>query len=231
MSNLLANYLSRSLHEFKKFFQHPDRFKMDMFQLKTESDLQKFVVGSDASIGGFSKAYWALTPQNTGLFYGNLDQTVPSQSKIESSGYAGIRSKILPPALFSSRTFNAEIYYYLVIRAKGDVNEWFVNLQTITYPSTILWQQKLNFKTPGEWETLYIPFNGFIRTNRGVVSKKNIKLNRDEIRTVGFSITRQNCDFSLELDWIAAMNTPTTFADVDLAAIEQENSRNESLGS
>ena len=41
-------------------------------------------------------------------------------------------------------------------------------------------------------------------------------LDRSSIRTVGLSLARQDGDFSLEIDYLRAMNTKNTLGDVDL---------------
>ena len=40
-------------------------------------------------------------------------------------------------------------------------------------------------------------------------------------RSVGFSIVRQPGEFALEIDWIKAMNTTSTFGDSDLLASDE----------
>ncbi|KAJ3197632.1 hypothetical protein HK101_002060 [Irineochytrium annulatum] len=41
-------------------------------------------------------------------------------------------------------------------------------------------------------------------------------MDRAKIKSVGFSIVRQTGDFSLELDWIKAVNTPDTVGETDI---------------
>ena len=41
-------------------------------------------------------------------------------------------------------------------------------------------------------------------------------LDRSAIRTIGLSVARQDGDFSLEIDYLRAMNTKNTLGDVDL---------------
>ena len=68
--------------------------------------------------------------------------------------------------------------------------------------------------------TLYqIPFRDFVLTSHGYVQKRQLEMNRAQVKTVGFSIVRQDGDFSLELDWIKALNTPDTFGDQDMVVM------------
>ncbi len=38
----------------------------ELYKLKTEQDLEEFIIGTDSDIGGESNAHWALTTQSTG---------------------------------------------------------------------------------------------------------------------------------------------------------------------
>jgi len=63
---------------------------------------------------------------------------------------------------------------------------------------------------------LKVPFRDFVLTSYGYVQPRQMAMNREKIKTVGFSIVRQPGDFRLELDWIKALNTKRTFGDHDL---------------
>ncbi|KAI9207628.1 complex I intermediate-associated protein 30-domain-containing protein [Polychytrium aggregatum] len=190
--------------------------EMPLFGCNSVEELEQFTVGSDADIGGLSEAYWGLTQDNTGLFWGNLSTEVPPGLRIERSGYAGIRSKERPLTLFSRPRFDTTLFRYLAIRAKGDTRQWFVNIQTDSLYPSYLYQHRLYFQRPGEWEVLMIPFRDFVLTSHGFVQKRQFPMERDKIKTVGFSLVRQPGDFALEVDWIKAMNTEKTFGDHDL---------------
>ncbi|KAJ3316138.1 hypothetical protein HDU76_002055 [Blyttiomyces sp. JEL0837] len=189
---------------------------LPMYQFNSVENLESFTVGSDADIGGLSEAYWGLTPQGTGLFWGKLSTEVPEGFKAEKSGYAGVRSKERPLTLFHRPRFDVSMFRYLAIRAKGDSRQWFVNIQSDSMYPSYLWQHRLHFQRPGEWETIMVPFRDFVLTSHGVVLRKQLQMDRTKVKTVGFSIVRQPGDFSLELDWIKAMNTPLTLGDRDL---------------
>ncbi|TPX30609.1 hypothetical protein SmJEL517_g05846 [Synchytrium microbalum] len=220
--SVINSYLRRSWKYMNQEVQSGLKFdlqwakEMQMFQFGTVDDLQEWIVGSDADIGGLSEAYWGLTPQNTGLFWGKLSTEIPPKSKLVRSGYAGIRSRERPITLFHRPTFDTSLFRYLSIRARGDSRLWFVNLQTETPFHGYLWQHRLQFHTPGEWETLMIPLRDFVLTANGIIQPNQITMNREKIKNVGFSIVRQSGDFALELDWIKVCNTPRTFGDLDL---------------
>lgn len=88
-----------------------------MAQIRNEQDLQQFVTGCDADIGGYSSVNLTLDDEGrgasvrrsvpmsgmnargcSGRFWGNLDATVPTArlhgEKIAQSGYAGFRTKV-----------------------------------------------------------------------------------------------------------------------------------------
>ncbi|KAI8801507.1 complex I intermediate-associated protein 30-domain-containing protein [Cladochytrium replicatum] len=122
----------------------------------------------------------------------------------------------MPLTLFHRPRLDTTLYRYLAIRARGDSRHWFLNLQADSLYPTHLWQHWIYFKTPGQWETVMIPFQDFVLTANGFVQARQIELDRAKVKTVGFSVVRQPREFSLEVDWIAALNTSTTLGDYDV---------------
>ncbi|KAJ3293659.1 hypothetical protein HK104_004297 [Borealophlyctis nickersoniae] len=219
---VISAYAKRSLEYVKDEaiavvkFDTSWKKEMPMFKFDSVENLEQWTVGSDANIGGKSEAYWGLTPQKTALFWGTLSSEIPEGVNISQSGYAGIRSKPRPYTLFHRPTFDTTHFRYLAVRAKGDTKQWFVNLKTPTTYDTYLWQHRLYFQRPGEWEIILIPFRDFVLTSHGYVQRRQPRINRGDLKSVGFSLVRQPGDFSLELDWIKAVNTPNTWGDVDM---------------
>ncbi|KAI8998373.1 complex I intermediate-associated protein 30-domain-containing protein [Gaertneriomyces semiglobifer] len=219
---VLSSYFRRSWDYISDQSSNTIKFSYDwksdlpMYKLNSVEALQDWVVGSDADIGGLSEAFWGLTNDRTALFWGKISTEIPQGAKLDRSGYAGIRSKEKQLTLFHRPRWDTSLYRYLAIRARGDTRQWFVNLQTDSMYPTYLWQHRLYFKNPGEWETIMIPFRDFVLTSQGYVQKRQLAMDRTKIKTVGFSIVRQPGDFSLELDWIKAINTPRTFGDYDV---------------
>ena len=200
--------------------------ELHLFNFSSVSDLEQWVMGSDADVGGLSKAQWGLTPQKTGLFWGTLSTRIPENSKLNSSGYAGIRSREKPLTLFHRPRLDTSLHRYLAIRAKGDTKQWFVNIQTDSLYPSFLWQHRLHFETPGEWETILVchvstnpfkvPFRDFVLTSNGFLQKRQMEMDRTKVKTIGFSAVRQDGDFSLEIESIKAINTQGTIGDYDL---------------
>ncbi|KAJ3200162.1 Complex I intermediate-associated protein 30, mitochondrial [Entophlyctis luteolus] len=158
-----------------------------MYSLNSLQDIQRFSLGCDADIGGLSEAYWGHTPENTALFWGNLNTQVPEGMKVERSGYAGIKAKV------ESRKQMIQTKICAYLEFKGCSNY-------VISPATLR----------------HMPFRDFILTAYGNVQKRQLEMDRSRIRNVGFSIVRQDGEFSLELDWIKAVNTERTAGDRDI---------------
>ncbi|KAJ3068756.1 hypothetical protein HDU98_008117 [Podochytrium sp. JEL0797] len=225
MANVgIRNYLKRSAKYLTE--EATNALKLDgfstwkrdlpMFQLNSVEALEQFVLGSDADIGGLSEAYWGHTQNNTGMFWGKLNTTVPEGAKFEKSGYAGIKSKERPITMFHRPRFDTSQFRYLAIRCKADSRQYFVNIQTDSIFPSYTWQHRVQIQRPGEWEVVMIPFRDFILTAHGHVQKNQLEMDRSKIRNVGFSIVRQDGEFCLELDWIRAVNTERTLGDRDI---------------
>ncbi|KAI9005048.1 complex I intermediate-associated protein 30-domain-containing protein [Hyaloraphidium curvatum] len=221
----LGQYLKRSMEYAGK--QTAKSFKTDfgewraelpMYTLNSQADLANWVVGSDKDMGGRTEATLELTPENKGRFCGNLSTDVPPglPGNIKALGYAACKAKPKQLTLFHTPSFDTTLFRYLAVRCRGDGRQWFVNLQTNSPIEQDLYQHRLFFETPGEWETIMIPFRDFLLTNHGWIQKRQIEMDRMQVRSVGFSIVRQPGPFELEIDWIKAMNTEETFGDHDL---------------
>ena len=220
---MIGEYLRRSVQYIKQQTKQAMDLKPRMvdretlFRFNTKEELRQWIVGSDADIGGLSEAYWAHTTNNTALLYGRLSMELPPQSRIDKSGYVGIRSKEKPVVLFHRPVMDVSQFQYLQIRAKGDCHTWLVNLRTRSFLPSHVWQARLVFSTPGQWETVAIPFNDFVLTNKGFIvdvsqdgsilpfNKRRNTLDTASITTIGLSLLRQPGAFELELQSIEAV--------------------------
>jgi NADH dehydrogenase [ubiquinone] 1 alpha subcomplex assembly factor 1 len=62
-------------------------------------------------------------------------------------------------------------------------------------------------KRPGEWETLLINFNDFVRTNFGSVAEPQSEIMRRKVKSVGLSLMdRVPGDFDIRIEKIWATN-------------------------
>ncbi|KAI8604807.1 NADH:ubiquinone oxidoreductase intermediate-associated protein 30 [Dissophora ornata] len=186
----------------------PWKREMPLAALRTQEDLKSWLVGCDRDIGGFSEAHLEITKNGTGRFYGQLSLDLPENESVEKSGYAGIRTKTRPGSIFGTPVWDTCLFEYLSLRVKGDERKYFVNLQTDGVVPTDLYQHRLFLKTPGEWETVLIPFKDFILTNQGFIQEEQIEIFRERVKNVGVSIIdRKSGPFELEIECISAVNT------------------------
>ncbi|KAI9032829.1 complex I intermediate-associated protein 30-domain-containing protein [Phycomyces nitens] len=190
--------------------------ELPMTTLNSKKDLAQWAIGCDKDIGGFTEVSLDITPENTGLFHGNLSLELPANREIQHSGYAAIRSKVKPSSMFGTPCWDTSLFRYLGLRVKGDNRKYFVNIQTDGVIQTDLHQHRLFLRTPGQWETVMIPFRDFILTNNGMIQEEQVEMFREKVKTVGVSLMdRQEGPFRLEIDWIKAMNTEFTEGDMD----------------
>jgi NADH dehydrogenase [ubiquinone] 1 alpha subcomplex assembly factor 1 len=187
MSFINTNYFKRTLKYISEETKNAFTFKPEipkklfLYDFKTVESLQEFIVGSDADIGGYSEAYWGLTPQKTGIFWGKLNQDT-SGTNLDKSGYVGLRSKERNFVLFHRERIDVSLFRYLEIHAKGDDKLWMINIITEGMYPTVIWQHRLKFKKPGEFEIVRVPFRDFVRTSHGFVQQKQLEMDKSKIK-------------------------------------------------
>lgn len=170
---------------------------------------------SDADVGGFSRAsldYVPPSPENSTKghirFHGSISTELPvNKPHIQRSGYAAWRTRDRPPTLFGKSLWDIDPYAFLALRIKSDGRKYFVNVQTESIVPTDLHQHRLYARRPGEWETVLIKWNDFVRTNHGIVVEPQAELLRQKVRTVGIGlIDRVPGPFDLSIERIWATN-------------------------
>jgi len=181
----------------------------------------------DSDMGGFSKASldWQGPSRNPGptnppsstdpssepahvLFHGSISTELPpSKPHIQRTGYAAFRTKDRGATIFGKSLWDIDPYAFLALRIKSDGRKYFVNIQTESIVPTDLHQHRLYARRPGEWETVLIKWNEFVRTNHGVVIEPQAELLRQKVRTVGVGlIDRVPGKFELRVQRIWACN-------------------------
>ena len=168
---------------------------------------------SDADMGGFSSASLdQISPSSSqpahARFHGSISTDLPrNRPQIHRTGYAGWRNKDRPPSIFGRSLWDVDPYTYLALRVKSDGRKYFVNIQTESIVHTDLHQHRLHTRNPGEWETVLIDFNSFVRTNHGEVVEPQTEMMRQKVRTFGISLTDRNPGpFDLAISRIWASN-------------------------
>lgn len=170
-------------------------------------------VMGDFHIGGFSKAtldFHAATPSEPAhaRFHGNISiELPPSRPEIQRTGFAGWRTWEHQWTLFGRPIWDIDPYTYLAIRFKTDARKYNINLQTESIVPTDIHQHRLYARNPGQWETAYIKWDDFVRTNHGLVVEPQTELLRQKLKTVGISLTdRVPGPFDLKIAKIWATN-------------------------
>lgn len=168
---------------------------------------------SDADIGGFSRAHLDFIPESAtepahGRFHGNISiELPPHRPEVQRTGYAGWRTLDRPPTVFGKSLWDIDPYTYLALRVKSDGRKYFVNIQTESIVPTDIHQHRLYVRQQGEWETVWIKFSEFVRTNHGTVVEPQREMLRQKVRTVGVSlIDRVPGPFHLSISKIWASN-------------------------
>ena len=197
---------------------------------------------SDVDIGGFSTAHldWERSslhppgpptpPQASrsagygyARFHGSISVELPQgRPNIERSGYAAWRTLDRPSTMFGKTLWNIDPYAYLALRVKSDGRSYLINVQTESVVPTDIHQHRLFTKRPGEWETVLIKWNDFVRTNHGFVVEPQAEILRQKVRTIGIGLTdRVPGPYELCIERIWATNDFGELDDVDGASSQE----------
>ena len=144
------------------------------------------------------------------LFKGTISAELPpSRPDVQRSGYAAWRTRDRGMSMFGKLLWDIDPYNNLVLRIRSDGRKYFVNIQTESIVPTDIHQHLLPCFTPGEWETVSIPFQAFVRTNYGMVVEPQGEMLRQKVRSVGIGlIDRVPGPFELCIADIYASNRP-----------------------
>ena len=165
---------------------------------------------SDADLGGFSSATLSQMPKTARdpahvRFFGSISTDLPrNNSQVQRTGFAGWRNKDRPATIFGRSLWDLDPYTHLALRVKSDGRKYFVNVQTESIVYEDLHQHRLHTRTPGEWETVFIDINDFVRTNHGEVVEPQAEMMRQKVRTIGMSLTDRvpgQFDLSISRIW------------------------------
>ena len=150
---------------------------------------------SDADIGGFSSSSLDHVPKSPyqpahARFHGLISTELPRNNpQVQRTGFVGWRNKDRPRTIFGRSLWDLDPFALLVLRVKSDGRKYFVNLQTESIVPTDIHQHRLHTRKVGEWETVFIDFKSFVRTNHGEVVEPQSEMMRQKTRSIGFSLT------------------------------------------
>lgn len=175
---------------------------------------------SDAELGGFSKTALDFVPKNESepahaRFHGNISIELPRNNpKVERTGYAAWRNHDRPATIFGKSLWDVNPFIYLALRVKSDGRKYLVNVQTESIVHTDIHQHRLFAQRPGEWETVMIKWNDFVRTNYGTVVEPQLEMLTQKVRTIGIGLTdRVPGPFDLAISRVWATNRPGDYED------------------
>ncbi|KAF3915734.1 hypothetical protein AA313_de0207584 [Arthrobotrys entomopaga] len=158
------------------------------------------------------KNYTPTIPKLYGIFHGNISTKLPNQKfrpDIEVSGYAGFRTMGLPKTIFGARYYDLEFYQFIALRVRSDGRTYMVNVQTDSIEPKDLHQHRLFTRSVGEWETVVLKNDGFVRTQNGGIVLDQPSMLVERVKTIGISTTdRREGPFKLAVHAIWATNTP-----------------------
>ncbi|KAK3674250.1 hypothetical protein LTR78_005719 [Recurvomyces mirabilis] len=124
------------------------------------------------------------------VFTGMISTDLPvNRPDIQRSGFAAWRTRDRGWWMFGKLLWDIDPYAYLALRIKSDGRRYFINIQTESIVPTDIHQHLLPSYTPGQWETVTIPFSAFVRTNYGVVVEPQKEMLRQKVRSVGIGLT------------------------------------------
>ena len=168
---------------------------------------------SDADLGGFSKSSLDFVPESSSesahaRFHGSISIELPLDNpKVQRTGYAAWRNHDRRATIFGKSLWNVDPYTYLALRVKSDGRKYLVNVQTESIVYTDIHQHRLFAQRPGEWETVLIKWNEFVRTNYGTVVEPQSEMMTQKVRTIGVGLTdRVPGPYDLAINSIWACN-------------------------
>ncbi|KAJ2895418.1 CIA30-domain-containing protein [Zalerion maritima] len=169
---------------------------------------------SDQNIGGSSTSHvdWVGPTAESNYnayarFHGNISRELPPDPKIMRTGYAAFRTRDRGPTIFGKSLWNMDPYAFLALRVKSDGRSYLVNIQTDGVVDTDLHQHRLFVTRPGEWETVILKWNDFVRTNYGFVVEPQMEMLKQKIKSIGIGLTdRVEGPYELCIEKIWATN-------------------------
>ncbi|TLD33094.1 hypothetical protein PspLS_01437 [Pyricularia sp. CBS 133598] len=240
---LRRGFWGRSIDELKRqtqFVINMEGIKgpsgpLELHSFRDPESIQACKAMSDKDVGGYSRSHldWVgpdksssqiqdakssdSEPTAYARFHGSISTQLPStRPDIQRSGFAGWRTLDKGRTIFGKSLWNIDQYTYLAMRIKSDGRSYLINLQTESLIPTDLHQHRLFAKRPGQWETILVKWNDFVRTNHGFVVEPQAEILRQKVRSVGVGLTdRVPGPFELCIERIWATNDERDASDSD----------------
>lgn len=198
---------------------------------------------SDKDMGGFTTASLDFHPSSStqpphARFHGTISTDLPpNRPHIQRSGYAAWRTRDRGATIFGKSLWDLDTYRYLALRVRSDGRKYFINLQTESIVPTDLHQHRLYAHRTGDWETVVVKLNEFVRTNHGMVVEPQRDMMTQRITSIGIGlIDRLPGPFDLSVAEIYATNdssgkkmAETTGVDVFTPELQKDKHGNEKI--
>lgn len=158
---------------------------MVIFDFKSTSGLDQWLVVNDDVMGGRSQASFVLTAEGTGLFKGSV-------SLENNGGFSSIRCNM--------EEVQTKNYNMLALRLKGDGKNYQLRIRE---KQSDYFSYIATFETTGEWETVEVPLAEMYPSYRGrKLDRPNFMGN--SMVELTFLISNKKAEsFALEIDKIA----------------------------
>ncbi|KAJ4308830.1 hypothetical protein N0V84_011860 [Fusarium piperis] len=202
---LSRTFFGRSMDELRRRTQIAISFEaikgatkpMPLYDFNTPNSVGDCIVMTDKTIGGFSESNLdhatstdPKSPSSYARFHGSISTRLPANKpNIQRTGFAGFRTPDQRPTVFGRSVWDIDPFLYLALRVKSDGRSYLVNLQTESVEPSDLHQHRLFAKRPGQWETVLIKWNDFVRTNHGFVVEPQTEMLRQKVLSVGVGLT------------------------------------------
>lgn len=163
--------------------------ELPIVRFQSEADARRWYSIDDAVMGGVSESRLSVTPEQTGIFSGNVRAE-------NNGGFASIRTVEERLDLGDFEGFR--------IRVRGDGKRYKLCVKTEALFDGVVYQCGVQPRQ-GEWQTLDLPFDRFVPTFRGRVAGGADPLDFRNIVTLGLMISDgQLGPFRLEISSVAA---------------------------
>jgi NADH dehydrogenase [ubiquinone] 1 alpha subcomplex assembly factor 1 len=158
-----------------------------LFSFRSQADVERWHVVTDAYFGGRSDATLALSASgDAAVFSGRCSTAADADADLRRAGYCCAASKVLALGDY----LDLEHYSHLVYRVRGDGRRYIANLRVdnMTGSGGDVWQAPLA-PPAGAWATVRIPFEAFVMTHRGQLVQRRFPLARSSIISLGVAVS------------------------------------------
>lgn len=167
---------------------------LDLIKFKEPNDTTLCKVMSDADVDCYSTSNLDFVPATQtepshANFHGTISTKLPPHRRdIVRAGYAGWATLDKKYTIFGRSFWNLDMFSHLCLRVKSDGRKYFVNIRTDSIVETDVHQHRLVTRKRGEWETVVLGLNDFVRTNGGEPINPQNEMMTSSVKSVGISV-------------------------------------------